>query len=110
LLFPALNFIQLLIFATQLFCLFHGLYFFVVFNGGKPSSYRDVPRSQHVSVLYSPHIFISLRVALSFVASQYFNRCRVALFPRLRQDSLFPPKCRRSALHDIYDCTAMPIF
>jgi hypothetical protein len=41
--------------------------------------------------LLSHHIFTSLRAALSFVASQYFNPCRLLLFLRLRQDSLFLP-------------------
>ena len=35
---------------------------------------------------------------------------RAALFPRLRQDSLFLPRCRRLARHDIYACTEMPFF
>jgi len=57
--------------------------------GGNRSSYRAVPRSHHVSVLYSRHIFTSLRAASSFVVSQLFIPCRlnsISNSPRL----LFP--------------------
>jgi hypothetical protein len=35
---------------------------------------------------------------------------RAALFPRLRQDSLFLPTCHLSARHDIFDFIALLFF
>jgi hypothetical protein len=45
-----------------------------------------------------------------FGTSRSFNFYRAALFQRLRQDSLFLPRCHRSARNNIYDFTALPSF
>ena len=86
-------------------------------NGGKVSDLHSVPRSQNFSVLHSRHIFnssqphhlLSIHNILISADSSCFCACgmivcfyRVALFPRLRQDSLFLPTCHRSARHDTF--------
>jgi len=79
------------------------------FNGGKRSIYRDVPRSQHISVLYSHHIFSSLRAALSLLFHDIFGFITYAI---VRRFTIFmnAPRCHLLLRHDIYECTAMPIF
>jgi len=121
---------QFLILPRICFLLFHALYssqnfllcrvvflfvarilLFMVFKmGGSVRTTAMFRATSTFTFLFSHHIFTSLRAALSFVASRYFNPCRVALFLRLRQDSLFLPRCHLSLRHDIYDCTVMPSF
>ena len=87
------------------------------FNGGKVSDLHSAPRSQNFSVLHSrhilvlsePHYLLLLHDVLIAAESSCFCACgkivyfyRAALFPRLRHDSLFPPKCHRSARHDSF--------
>jgi hypothetical protein len=121
-----LYFTQLLFLPTRFI---FGCELLCFFNGGKFSDLHSVPRSQYFSILDSHHIFNSLRVASSYgrsrLALHNIFDCTHKAHRLMNHDILIAPRCpflmrhhifvfitfiHRSARHDIFDFTAMPIF